>query len=43
MVLAPAEQLDTQFLLQLHQLSGQGGLSQMQEIGRLGDVLLPGD
>ena len=34
-VLAAAEQLDSQFLLQLHQLAGQGGLRQMEQDGHI--------
>lgn len=41
-VLAATEQLDSQLLLQLHQLAGQGGLRQMEQRRRPGDVLLPG-
>ena len=39
-VLAAAEQLDAQFLRQLHQLAGEGRLCHMEQ-RRLCDILLP--
>ena len=39
---SPNHQLLTQLLLQLFELSGQGGLGQMQRLGRRRDVLLSG-
>ena len=39
---AAAEQCDARLLFQLDQLPGQGGLDQMQQIGRPGDILFPG-
>ena len=41
-VLAAAEQLDTQLLFQLHQLTGQGRLGHMEQRRRPGDIFFPG-
>ena len=37
---AAVKQLDAQFLLQLHELTGEGGLSDMQQLSGTGDILL---
>lgn len=41
-VLAAAEQLDSQLLLQLHQLARQRGLRDMKQGCRFRDIFLPG-
>ena len=43
MVAAAVKELYAQFLLQLHQLPGEGGLGHMEQLRCPGDVLLAGD
>ena len=39
-MLAPVKEFDAQFLFQLDQLPGEGGLCQVEEVSRPGDILL---